>query len=409
MFEERRIVKRWDELMENCFKEGDMRYLVYSIKKEDWGYNLMVTIPAGKRFEDLEKLKDAIKVFYPCNVEMEIRKLTSLANVKLITKDFSSQAFKPIKLKSNELLFGYDLMDDPIIVDMNEFPHVLIAGMTGQGKSRLLLIILTNLLYSYENNMEIYLTALSKNDHKIFKDHPAVKSYLRDIADIKKLYENLNKLREKREEIIDKAGCINISEYNNKSKFKMSYIYIFADEFSLYMPDDSDSKQVEEDKKVALALLKIIIKEARSAGIFVILGIQVSTYQEMPTIIRRCCNVKVTFKQSDEVSSKVIINTTDAIFLEKQEFIIFSDSYIHCKTPYIDSNIVKSCISVPKTEKPPQTNIVNAQLIITSIQDVEPRKYKKHCEQIFKKVEDLSNVGQLPRGKRGVLNANSKR
>lgn len=407
--DKKKIVERWYKLMEGCRaenKEEDKKtFLIHSIIKEDWGFNLMIVIPPGKTFEELEKIKPIIEVGYPCNCEIARNKLSKLTNVKLILKDFSKEKFKPIKLDPNKVLLGYDLMDKPIIVDFNNFPHALIAGMPGMGKSRLLLIILTNLIYSYDNNLEIYLCALSKNDHKMFTGFPGVKGYFHDISEIRKVYADLNKLREKREEIFDKSGCINIYEYNQKSKVKMNYIYISADEFSLYMPDDSDSRQVEEDKKIALALLKIIIKESRSAGIFVILGIQVTTYEEMPTIIRRCCGVKVSFKQSDKISSNAILGCADATELEAREFIIYTDKYKRCKTPEIDRNIINQYISMPVLEKAPQRSIASAELQINSIHnlDIKP-KFKKYCEQIIKKAEDNTNYGRLEAGrKKGVL------
>lgn len=49
------------------------------------------------------------------------------------------------KLPGNKILI-VDGLIKTIIVDMNSFPHCLIGGDTGTGKSRILLLILTNLI-----------------------------------------------------------------------------------------------------------------------------------------------------------------------------------------------------------------------------------------------------------------------
>lgn len=342
-------------------------------------------------------MSSALKVAYQSDIEVSMERGAGSAAVKIITESFQEKDFKPLKLQPYELMLGYDIKGNAIVVDMNRRPHLLIAGATGMGKSRCLLIILTNLIYSYKKNLEIYLLSLSKNDLKKFLGYEPVKKFSKDLNEIRGIYEDLEKQMEKREALIDKEGFDNIEEYN-QGKNRMKYIYLFADEFSSYMPDDSDTKQEKEAKEVCLALLKKIIKQGRSSGLFVVMGIQVSTYEEMPTIIRRCCNVKLTFKQSDVLSSRAIINTSDATGLEPREFFVLTDSLKRAKTPRIDKSIIQQYIGSPEPKEAKEANTRENKGRETAVFIPSPEPIKKA------KATDTTNYGKLPRGKKkGVV------
>lgn len=401
--------RKWNRIMESCKKENKLEetYELYEVKKTDYGFRGKVEIPDGLSLENFEKLKPVLETNLGCRLEINPIKFTNTVLLKIIKKDFDNKEFTPGKLKPFEIFLGYDAAGAPVIVNMNRFPHVLIAGITGSGKSRLLFIILTNLIYSSNaGQIEINLCSLAKKDLKKYKDCKQVDSYLENIKDIKKRYEELDMELDRRDRILDEAGVDNIEEYNKISKNKMKYIYLFADEFSFYQPDDSDTDEEAKEKKAALAYLKSFIKRGRSYGLFVVMGIQVTTHEEMPTIIRRNAYTHVTFRQQDAIASRVIIGTDDAIRLENREAIVSTDHFTYFRTPTITKEIIQEYIKPSLKETPKNTSNTTQEESKFTSKELTPEEYQKLKANGFKpekkenKVIDYSmNYGSHPRRK----------
>lgn len=139
-------------------------------------------------------------------------------------------------------------------------------------------------------------------------------------------------------------GILNIETYNKKMPDKMKYIYVVSDEFSLYMPDNTDSKDEKQMKEQCLDILKKLIKLGRAYGIFVIICLQKTTNDQMPQLIKSQVNCKMTFKQTDVYSSRNVIDNDDALELQNREAILIADERYHIKTPFIDDLIIKKYI-----------------------------------------------------------------
>jgi hypothetical protein len=69
-------------------------------------------------------------------------------------------------LNASQLFMGYTIDLRPVIIDMSKYPHLLITGGTGGGKSKLVEIIMTNLaLNCTPEELELYYLQLSKDDN----------------------------------------------------------------------------------------------------------------------------------------------------------------------------------------------------------------------------------------------------
>ena len=118
---------------------------------------------------------------------------------------------------------------------MNTFPHILIAGATGSGKSRLLMTLLTNLIHNH-NNIELYLIQIRKSDISIFKDCKQTKYLAKTLEETLDVLKYLNNICTDRENIVDNhsiVGVNNIEDFNNKIAKKKKEIsgYLCIDSF----------------------------------------------------------------------------------------------------------------------------------------------------------------------------------
>lgn len=398
--EERKLMAKWLATMIGAGikskDEKESTFEIVDINKRDYGFNCKVQIPFGISEEKLESLKPTLETNLNCLCEIEKDKFSPYANLKIIDNPLNNLNYQVIETKPYELFLGYKYTGEPYEINMLDNSHLLIGGARGSGKSRLMFLILTTLLKNHnENEVEIYLMELLKKDLKKFKDMKQVKMFMDSLADSKVMLERIERMIERRAEKIDSFGVENIYDYNKISKTKMKYVYIFSDEYSLFMAEDSDSEDEKEQKDKILSVIKKIAKLGRSVGIFFISGLQRSTITEINSLVKsQMC--RCSFAQLSQRDSENILGITDAYGLKKQECILFTgNEYIHLKTPYIDNFIINSTLEINQsTKEPTEERIIRGGWHIPNasewlqVKDTIP-------EVIYVKEEIKSPVGQL--------------
>ena len=121
---------------------------------------------------------------------------------------------------------GKTITNEVFMVDLAKAPHMLIAGATGQGKSVGLNAIVTSLLYKkHPAELKFVIVDPKKVEFAIYA--PIEKHFLAKlpdgedaiITDVTKVVQTLNSLcieMDSRYDLLRKAGCRNIKEYNAK-------------------------------------------------------------------------------------------------------------------------------------------------------------------------------------------------
>jgi hypothetical protein len=355
--EERKLMAKWLAAMIGAGiknkddKEHTME--IVDIDKKDYGFNCQVSIPFGLSQDKLESLKPIIETNLNCLCEITRDKFSPYTTVKVIDNPLNNLTYKLVETKPYELFLGYKFTGEALKLNMLEDSHLLIGGIRGSGKSRLQFIALTTLLKHTTNEIEVYLMELLKKDLKKFKDMKQVKMFMDTLQDSKVMLERIEKMIEHRADKIDSLGVENILDYNKLSKVKMKYVYIFSDEYSLFMAEDTDSEEENEQKDKILSVIKKIAKLGRSVGIFFISGLQRSTITEINSLVKsQMC--RLSFAQLSQRDSENIIGITDAYGLKKQECILFTgNEYIHLKTPYIDNKMINETLGINQSIKEP--------------------------------------------------------
>jgi hypothetical protein len=212
----------------------------------------------------------------------------------------------------------------------------------------------------------------------------------------------IEKMIEKRADKIDALGVENILDYNKLSKTKMKYVYIFADEYSLFMHEDSDTDEEKEAKEEILSVIKKIAKLGRSVGIFFISGLQRSTVTEInPLVKSQMC--RLSFAQLSERDSENIIGITDAKGLQLQECILFTGhEYVKLKTPYINNSMINTTLGIKQEqvkEEPKEKIIIHGGWHIPTAEEWKTLR-DTLPEFIYVKIEEKPPVGQMDAPKR---------
>lgn len=210
---------------------------------------------------------------------------TLMDNGALILSIYKPQEFldyKQVQLQDRELLLGYN-QEGYIIADMGKYPHLLISGLSNQGKSKMIYYMLKNL----GDMANILVLNGFKEDYKGFTLVQGTKAIQRRIEAILK----------------DK-------------EIRIKPLYLILEE----MQSISKDKKLQEQ-------LKELLSMGRHYNIFVIGIIQNATKENCS--FKDLFNCRCSFRQIDSSSYQVCLGTSVEKGLEQREFY------------FLDSNLIK--------------------------------------------------------------------
>lgn len=317
-----KILRKWKQITfskKEFTNNLDKTLYIRKITRTEYGYIIQIELPYGYTKEQLEGDLDVFREGLGFS-SIQIRGKNNVLDLYCI-KEYKFKKYVPLKLPGNKVLIA-DGITEPIIVDMNKFPHMLIGGDTGMGKSRLLLLILTNLI-RFNFDVELYLLQLRKNDLGVFKNCKQVKANATNLQDILSNLHKINAECSRRENLIDNLkGYYNIEDYNKSAYTKLKYIYVVIEEFSFLNISRGDTKDDKKYKYECLKYIKSIVNAGRSSGVFLITSLQKPTSDSIPTDIKSQLCTRISLKIADTPTSVVILGDGRASKLQEREVIV---------------------------------------------------------------------------------------
>lgn len=210
--------------------------------------------------------------------------------------------------KSNDsLLCLGESMFNPIVVSLNDYPHILIGGATGSGKTLLLKLMLMQCI----NNGFIVNIADFKGGvdfGRIWENHC---TFVTDIPNTaKKLDEIISEL-ENRKKLYAKNCYKNISEYNKHELIKHKRIIFACDELAELLDTTGLSTKEKEPIKKIQNQLSSLARLGRAFGIHLILATQRPDANIISGQIKNNISYKICGR-ADQVLSQIILDNTDA-------------------------------------------------------------------------------------------------
>lgn len=310
--------------------------------KVSYGHKAILDIGNVIGFTKLQEKEDSIKTFFKArDINLNLNS-EGLVELELITEPLEDLKYQPVKTEPFELYVGYGYKDH-IKINLNSFPHMLIGGDSGSGKSRFLMLALTNLINQHRN-VELYLCQIRKSDLAVFGQCKQTKYVARSLKDTRDLLRHIQGECKRREKLLEKylmEGVYNIQDFNNKfPSAALKYLYVVLDEFAFYNISGADTKEDKVLKKEILGLIKEVVNVGRSSGVFAITSLQKPTSSSIPTDIKAQLCTRVSFKMLDKETSIIILGNANATKLKVREGIVRTIEEDNIKVPFIDHNLI---------------------------------------------------------------------
>ncbi len=281
----------------------------------------------------------------------EIREGVSLREI------ISNEKFQKKELRL-PIALGKSISGAPIIGDLSNMPHLLIAGTTGSGKSVCINTIIVSLLYKLNPNLcKLILIDPKMLELSAYEGIPHLLTPV--ITDAKKATSALAwtvKEMNNRYKLMSKVGVRNIDGYNAKHKLKMPYIVVVVDEMSDLML--VAGKEIEN-------YIQKLSQMARAAGIHIIMATQRPSVDVITGTIKANFPTRISFQVSSKIDSRTILGEQGAEQLLGKGDMLFMSSanrIVRIHGPYVSEEEIEKIANTLRAQgKPDYVEDITAQ------------------------------------------------
>ncbi|MCX5709567.1 MAG: DNA translocase FtsK 4TM domain-containing protein [Candidatus Omnitrophica bacterium] len=202
------------------------------------------------------------------------------------------------------LALGKDITGKSVVADLDDMPHILIAGTTGSGKTVCVNSLILSLLYKLSpNDLKFLMVDPKMVELMPFNGLPHMLCPV--VTDAKKASVALNWVvneMEERYQLLAKVGARNIEAYNEKQE-KLPYIIVIIDEFADLMTVARD--QIEN-------AITRLAQLSRAVGIHLMLATQRPSVDVITGVIKANLPARVSFKVASKVDSRTVLDMNGA-------------------------------------------------------------------------------------------------
>ena len=215
------------------------------------------------------------------------------------------EALPPVDKHPTAVAFGKDIAGNVVYADICEFPHMLVSGTSGSGKSVFVnSLIVTLLARTSPDDLKIVLVDPKRVEMNRYRDEPHL--FCPVINDSKEakvmLYKMVDFMNERYKMFEEADYATSLKDYNKWAKANnrktMPYIVIILDEYA---------DLAYSCKEVSIPLVSICQK-ARACGIHVIVSTQRPSTDVITGTIKANLNTRVSLTAASYVDSMTILD-----------------------------------------------------------------------------------------------------
>ncbi|MCK9266700.1 DNA translocase FtsK [bacterium] len=250
------------------------------------------------------------------------------------------------------IAIGKSIMGKPVINDLKNMPHILIAGATGSGKTVCLNSFIASILYKATPE-EVKFIMIDPKMVELISYNGLPHLLCPVVVDVKKAVNTLKWLiseMERRYKIFSEVKARNIEKYNSiKRKEPMPYIVVVIDELADLM---MIARKEIETRVIRLAQL------SRAAGIHLILATQRPSVNVITGVIKANLPCRISFQVTSKFDSRTILDTIGAEKLLGRGDLLFippgSSLLTRIQGCLVSDEEIEVICNFIKSQKPPE-------------------------------------------------------
>lgn len=277
----------------------------------------LIQVELGERVLSIEKLLPEIQLALEGVVVTFAQRVpgTTYSAFDVENKKANRVSFKDVvsqlpsyKTNPHDIGFGLDINGKCRYANFVEFPHCLLAGSSGSGKSVYLSSIITTLMMrGSPEETQIIIVDPKVVDSKVYENGPhlmcpIIHTTEEAVVMLKKLYDEMSY----RYNVLGEKGVSKLAEYNELAKNEgfdtMPFIFVFIDEYA---------DLVRENKELNPAVSAIAAK-GRAAGIHMLLATQRPSTDVMTGVIKTNFTTRIALLAASQSDSVLMIGEKGA-------------------------------------------------------------------------------------------------
>lgn len=303
---------------------------------------------------------------------------------------------------------GKDISGKPVVADLADMRHLLIAGTTGSGKSVMTNTLIMSLLYrNSPSDMRLIIVDPKRVEMAVYKDVPHLLTPI--INDTGKALSAMKWAAgemDRRYTVMEEEGVKTIYDYNEKmaqktdaeTKDKMPYIVIVIDEMSDLMMQAS--KELEP-------LIVRIAQLGRAAGMHLVLATQKPVVKVITGLIKGNIPSRIAFRVLSSMDSRIILDSSGADKLLGQGDMLLSSEQTsngpeRIQGAWTPDSDIKKVTDFLRAQRPPQYNeeVIAQQVALKGVGGADDagefsRRYDPQDPLVRKAVEICINNGKF--------------
>ena len=236
--------------------------------------------------------------------------------------------------------FGVNIEGKVISADMSKFPHMLVAGTTGSGKSIYMhSVIMSLIMRNRPEDLKLVLVDPKRVELSKYRDLPHLLCpIIKQAGEAKVCLKKLCDEMDRRYTVFEEACVSGIREYNDeyassKNLEKMPFIVVFVDEYA---------DLVDAEKSISEYILRLAQK-ARAAGIHLFIATQRPDVKIITGTIKSNLPVRVALSMANAIDSGTILGQGGAEDLAGRGdmlvdcTLIAKKDFVRCQCPLVEN------------------------------------------------------------------------
>lgn len=230
------------------------------------------------------------------------------------------------------IVIGYDQTASLVAYDMRQYPHLLIAGETGYGKSTELRAVLTTLML-HRPSVRFVLADLKRSEFHVFRKCAPVDALCTDADQLAAALGKVTTELKRRGKLMDEQGLTSTVETD------LPDIIVAIDEVAL----------LKKEKKI-MAAIEDISAIGRALGVYLILSMQRPDAEVLNGKLKNNLTVRLSYKQADKINSRIVLGQGGAEDLTHpgRGLLKIMDTQL-IQSPYLDATRARKMLDPIRT------------------------------------------------------------